>query len=224
MPDQTIKCPEIQKDKNNNITSFKDKLFLLILDKLFLALFIALAVHFFNVTLHTQDKTMEYQQIIFDRRLDSYIELLTKVTIVTDELALYWTYKEEQGWDKKLSELSDRWEKATNQSSGMGGGSWSSIAAIVPMLHEIELLLREKKIYFSEPILDATNEYLKTVHKDLEADMKIIEANTAARERGELEADDKLGGQDAWNRALRAYEVLEEKIRSKLKLDGIILG
>jgi hypothetical protein len=56
--------------------SMRTKIFLMLLEKLVLALVIAIAAFGFNYVLQMQKTRGEYQKQIFDRRVQTYVSLL----------------------------------------------------------------------------------------------------------------------------------------------------
>jgi hypothetical protein len=204
---------------------FWTKVGLLVIDKVLLGAIVGIVAFWFNMYLQQQGKVADYQNKLFDRRADAYLDVLHKAQVVTDRLALLWLGREESGWTARLSKLEARWEAvATGSYSVESISFFSGAESVIPLLKDIELALTSNGVYFSKPVSDAVNDFLRTVYTDLEADLALAEQRKRAKDSGQAEPVAKFDEKNAWERTERAYQKLNDLIRARLRLDGIIIG
>jgi hypothetical protein len=78
--------------------------------------------------------------------------------------------------------------------------------------------------YFSKPVADAVNDFLRTVYTDLKAELALAEQQKRAKDSGQAEPVADFDKKSALGRAEQAYKKLNDLIRARLMLDGIIIG
>ena len=213
--------------------SFRSKLVLLLIDKAILGILVVLVGYWLNASLQREGAGVDYQKAIFDRRVEAYLDILQKAEVATDRLRFYWTLKNEGGRSAQLADLERRFEELIRQRtpgnsfSGGGSGGYTDLGdlgKVLSALREVEVSWRSKNIYFSRPVSDMVNRYIQTVYDDLNRSL--------AREEGLKSQGVRVGTQStqfsddasAWSRAQEAFDKLNTEIRTRLKLDGIILG
>jgi hypothetical protein len=207
----------------------RTKLLLLFLDKLFLGVVVAILAYLFNVNLQQQEKVLDYQKTLFDRRVGAYLDVLQKAGTATDELASHWGDREKPGWSARLSMLADRWTRFVDRgsrfsSSGFGASFPEAVPFLLKNIEAVEVAWTSNSVYFSKPVSDAVNGFLDTVSKDLDAEVTLYEGLKETKDAGKPEPAAKFDDQHAWERAKQAYQRLNDLIRDRLKLDGIIVG
>jgi hypothetical protein len=216
------------------------KIGLLALDKVFFGLLATVFVFWFDSRLQQEGKVVDYQNKLFDRRADAYLDVLQKAQVVAEFLELYWVSAEESSWTGRLSKLEERAGDSTEQERALAngesiGGASSSIdlgvglEGVIPHIKDVDAAWMSKRVYFSEPVSDAVNDFLRTVCADLEVEQALREQALLQKQKqlkdpGQTGPVAKFDAKGAWKRAHQAYQKLNDLIRARLKLDGIIMG
>ena len=102
--------------------------------------------------------------------------MLQKAQVATERLALCWVSREESSWTARLSTL--------DSAHGFASSSWATLEDIISLIKDVDAAWRSNLIYFSKPVSDAVNDFLRTVCTDLEAQQSLIEQQKKARDPG----------------------------------------
>ena len=200
-------------------TPFRDQVLLAVIDKLLLGLIVAAGAFILSLQLQRNEKTIEYQQAIFQRRLDAYAAIVSAARTARDEFVLLHSGdgsglgSGELIWRVRLEK--ER-RKAASLASGSGGASssWTTYDEALDALGKVEAARRDNSLYVSPAVDEATEKYLETLWRD---------ASRELSSSGNLSRDVQFQ-RDSAQRAATAYESLVDAVRTSLRVGDLILG
>jgi hypothetical protein len=207
----------------------RQKLLLLVLDKLVLALILAVAGYLLSLQLKRDEKTIEYQRSLFDNRRDAYVTLLAVAGRVRDVTLLYYasrdttviTSSRELAWRVRLGDLSDKHSSVMqklNPAAGSGFGIASSdewdFSNVAMLLDTLETVRRDEALYISMGIDAQIDSFMTAVTSDLSSYFSVLERRAST---DKARAD---GSRDV----AAAFERLRDAVRASLRVEDIILG
>lgn len=197
--------------------SFREKLYLLILDKLALGLIIALASGAFSWQLQRQDRAMDYQEALFTKRQEAYQALLVAARDARDEVSVLYTAGQTDramgsfAWNLRLDKLQQKAGQLVGR--GVGHSSYTFHSDAIAKLQTLDQVRRDNELYISRGVESAVNEFLATAADDMEHDLDI-----------KLKRLDSQPPDQPTQRIIAAYDRLVSVIRKSLRVDELILG
>jgi len=198
---------------------------MLLLDKILLGGVVVLFAHVLGVSLQEQGKGIDYQQKLFDRRVEVYLEVLQAAEKARDELRLYWSGDEADEATMRLNQLESRFKRLfPNRDGFAGSSSYSTPDSVIALLRTVQERWKSQSIYFSAEVSEAVTSFVLTSSVDLEKRLTWIESRKAAATTNENPVPEEPKDSEAWQRASDAFDRLNKTLRQRLKLDGIILG
>ena len=212
--------------------SFKEKIILLMIDKVALGFAAAFVAYLFTVWQQHDQMTMDYQRTLFDSRRGAYIAILTKAKEARDAASLFFgshLYPASLGladkdytWRLQLAEIRKRFN---NPKLGVSGGVqdfWFDQEEktkegldTLAQLEGLEQVRIENALYVSEEIDSAVDHFITTLTRDIEPFSKEY-----APDKDDPSTIAKHGFKDAFE----AYDALSQAMRKSLRVNDIILG
>jgi hypothetical protein len=194
------------------------------LEKLIIAVLIAVFVHLLGLMTVNREAVVDYQKEFYELRVAAYLDLLREARAANNKLAVYWSREQLSSWSEKLSRVLQNEHLA---SIGMGSGrnfGWGDKSEAVRALISVDSTMTVNIDYFSTEVIQAVDGYFERVFPDLEADANYRINKYRAQEKGETVPASPVDEEKAAKTAHEAFGVLEELIRHKLAVDGIVLG
>ena len=198
--------------------TFREKLYLLIIDKIALGLIVAVATAVLTWQLQRQDKAMEYQQALFAKRQEAYQALLIATREARDELSILYVGKRAAhaptslAWRDRLERLQQKAQTVTGH--GGGSSSYTFYPDAIKTLQTVDQVRRDNELLISSAVDRAVNDFLQTVAVDVE---KALDDQSRKVFDIQWETQASL-------RATQAYDKLVSVIRQSLRVDDVILG
>lgn len=198
--------------------TFKDKLVLVVLEKLLFALVLAIVGFAFTINADRIRTAWEQGEKIATARIDAYRELLESAYDLQRELQIFYQPSPAFGMDILDSELSEyelRWLQAIGDSSGVGRSHWTTIDIIIKHLQEIRAIRKKHGFIISDRIDHALDEHIRVVWADIKRFIEIREGGKSMEQTEETEA---------WSRAQASFVRLRTLIRDSLGVNQLPVG
>ena len=199
---------------------------LLLLDKLLLALVLAVAGYLLNSQLQHTRTTTEYQRLLFDSRRAAYDQLLISARQARDLAAeLY------QPTDTVMTDVSEELIWKTRRRSALAQRAMVEDPARSPgspdfpqgplfaTLDSLEQRRKDAALYISSPVDSAVDRFMETLWVDL-AQLRHVTVMYG----GGIGVQRPVVPRGATDRAFAAFAELRAAIRRSLRIDEIILG
>jgi hypothetical protein len=217
MSDLKVQAPE----------TFRQKIFLLVLEKLFLACLIVIVggMATFAATLFSDrlNTVWGFQEKIYDKRFEAYAELQKKAADILTEIAIVYNPSNppDDIWDsatrRRLTELEERFMFLSTEKSH-GFGASSSYNSIKDVLHSINALFDTKRRYgllIPNDLESVLNNFINAVAAIV--DKELIEMMSSQSQTSEDERSRVR--QQRWLDIFTAYRELKFHLRATLGLD-----
>jgi hypothetical protein len=196
-----------------------NRLRILLLDKLVLALVLAAATYFFSAQLEGTKSAIDYQRTLFDARRDTYVSVLTMARAARDLAAEFHggadstvtKATKELAWRRRLKELSTR-------RNGMGGGGSTDFGdegTVLIALDSLERARQRGSLYISAQVDSAIDQFMGQLWEDIDY----------YHQHGAGRSVNWPGFERAaTQRAYDSFATLLDRIRRSLRVEDIILG
>jgi hypothetical protein len=207
--------------------SFFRKLILLVLDKLVFAVVVAIlvaALTYASTLFSDRLKTVwNFQEKLFDRRLEAYSELQRRAEDVLVSLAVYYPRPSLaiafDPWPDTLSRLKKRWEVLSGvPSSGISGGPFSSVSDVLQPLKTLVDSKRHYEVLITGDLDDTVNNFIRKVTTIIDAELSRAEQEKENKSPGNSDPRE-VEEKQRWMSAFIAYKELNNHLRSTLGLD-----
>jgi hypothetical protein len=206
--------------------STKRELWILVFDKVLLAMVAGVFAHFLSLGLQRHEKGIDYQQKLFEQRVDAYLEVLQAAEKARDRLRLYWKGNDGDETTQRLNRLAARWQRLTKRDGGFSASSSYALPdEVIEQLKQVHETWQKKSVHFSSEVTATVAAFVATACADLEKRQDWVERTRAAKDgSAQTPAPAEPPDANAWARASAAFEKLNTTLRQRLRLDGIILG
>lgn len=213
---------------DNQSTTFRERFWFLILDKLLFAAVLVFVGYLFNGWLQRTQMTMDYQRVLFDKRREAYVDLLTKAKQARDAFIVFYgqpsSVKElkssEFVWGAKLGELRSHFRR---QRSSGASDFWfaeeeqlKNAFKAIEALEDLEQIRHHNALYLSAEIDQAVDQFIAALWSDM-----AILAKDYDREQTDVKFEFL---QQAFIKVSMAYDTLRSAVRKSLRIEAIILG
>jgi hypothetical protein len=203
--------------------SMREKVALLLLDKLVLAFVLAAVAYFFSLQLQNHQLIGQYQGSLFEKRLKSYKDLLKSAQSVRDEVLAFYSVddrdiknpSEDISARIRLGKARSRVSQIMHPTDSFGDIPWKTYEDILKVLEEMENTRKENSLYLSDTVNKAVDQFLSILWNDFEEDLQRSEKKTP---------DDPDFRNAAGLRIHDAYESLRKAILESLRVKEIVLG
>ncbi len=202
-------------DASKSVT-FRQQVGLLLLDKLGLALALALGGFVLNLSLQRDEKRIEYQKELFETRREAYVTILGAAERARDEvLALFSSPTSPArafAWRRRFERMEYRLFKLAG--SNGPAGAWGDYRAAVESLQHLERLCAANSLYLSRSADARINEFLDVLARVVEEELALATNDSQMSPQAE---------EQSAIRVAQAYEALLHTIREALRIDDMVL-
>jgi hypothetical protein len=223
---------DVGNGKHGEGGSFKEKLFLLIFDKVALGFAAAFVAYLFTVWQQHDQMTMDCQRALFDSRRGAYVAILTKAKEARDAASLFFgshlypppssLTDKDYAWRLQLAEVRKRLNNPKLGISVGGQDFWfdqeektkQGLDALA-QLEALEQVRIENALYVSEEIDGAVDRFITTLTRDIEP---------FSTEYAPDKSDPSSIAEHGFKDAFEAYDALRQAICKSLRVNEIILG